>query len=97
MIVKKILLNYIMLSKEVKCAGISSIIAVLLNLILPYLVKGYATKEEIKPKNGTNTLSLKGQLMHMMVHHAQVPLSSSIIIFTITFLAIVIGYKLNLH
>lgn len=86
-----------MLSKEVKCAFISSVIAVLLNLILPYLVKGYATKEEIKPTRGAKTLSFKGQLMHMMVHHGQVPLSSSVIIFTITFLAVFLGYKLKLH
>lgn len=97
MIVNKMLYNIIMLSKEVKCAGISAIIAVLLNLILPYLVKGYATKEEVKPKNGAHTLPFKGQLMHMMVHHAQVPFSSSVIIFTITFLAIYTGYKLKLH
>ena len=96
MIVKKILLNYIMLSKEVKCAGISSIIAVLLNLILPYLVKGYATKEEIKPKNGANTLSLKGQLMHMMIHHAQVPLTSSLIIVLIVSLSITLGYRFKI-
>ena len=97
MIVNKILYNIIMLSKQVKCAGISAIIAVLLNLIIPYLVKGYATKEEVKPKNSADTLPFKGQIMHMMVHHAKVPLSSSVIIFTITFLAIYTGYKLKLH
>ena len=80
-------------TSEIKCAVYSAIVAVLLNLLLPYLVKGLATKEEVNPKNGADKLSFKEQLMHMMVHHSQVPLSSSVIIFSITFLSILISYK----
>jgi len=69
-----------------------TIFSVLLNLALPTLFYKLATKDEIKPPNGAKSLSLKGQLMHMFVHHAQVPLSSSIIVAIIasvsTFLAI---------
>ena len=69
-----------------------TIFSVLLNLALPTLFYKLATKNEIKPPNGAKSLSLKGQLMHMFVHHAQVPLSSSIIVGIIasvsTFLAI---------
>jgi hypothetical protein len=69
-----------------------TIFSVLLNLALPTLFYKLATKNEIKPPNGAKSLSLKGQLMHMFVHHAQVPLSSSIIVAIIasvsTFLAI---------
>lgn len=31
----------------------------------------------------------------MLVHHNQVPFSSSVIIFTITFISVVLGYKLQ--
>jgi hypothetical protein len=78
---------------EIKCAVYSAIVAVLLNLLLPYLAKGYATKEQVKPKNGANTLSFKSQIMHMLVHHSQVPLSSSLIVFLITLLSVLISYK----
>ena len=78
---------------EIKCAVYSALVAVLLNLLLPHLAKGYATKEEVKPKNGADKLSFKGQLMHMLVHHAQVPLSSSVLIFVISVLSVLISYK----
>ncbi len=78
-----------------KCALYASFVSVILNLILPMIVSKFATKEEIMPKNGAASLSFKGQLMHMLVHHNQVPLSSSVIIFTITFISVLIGYKLQ--
>ena len=69
-----------------------TLFSVLLNLALPTLFYKLATKDEIKPPHRAKSLSLKGQLMHMFVHHAQVPLSSSIIVAIIasvsTFLAI---------
>jgi|TARA_B110000967_G_scaffold171541_1_gene182087 hypothetical protein len=69
-----------------------TVFSVLLNLALPTFFYKLATKDEIKPPNGAKNLSLKGQLMHMFVHHAQVPLSSSIIVGIIasvsTFLAV---------
>ena len=69
-----------------------TVFSILLNLALPTFFYKLATKDEIKPPNGAKNLSLKGQLMHMFVHHAQVPLSSSIIVGIIasvsTFLAV---------
>ena len=56
------------------------IAAILINLIVPYVLKPFATPEEITPQQGAASLSFKSQLMHMFVHHAQVPFSSSIII-----------------
>tara|TARA_Y100001970_G_C13852102_1_gene659831 strand:+ start:457 stop:705 length:249 start_codon:yes stop_codon:yes gene_type:complete len=61
--------------------------AVVLNLVLPMILSPYATDEEVKPKNGAASLSLKGQFMHMMVHHNQVMFSSSLIVGLIVFLA----------
>ena len=73
----------------------SVLCAILLNLILPFVLEPFATKEEIKPPNGASNLSFKSQLMHMLVHHGQVPLTSSIIVALIVFLSITLGKKLE--
>ena len=64
------------------------IIAVILNLVLPLVASPFATSEEIKPPDGAGNLSFKSQIMHMLVHHNQVPLTSSIIIAAIVFISI---------
>ena len=68
-----------------------TIIVVLLNLILPLLAKPFATVEEVDPQRGAASLSLKGQIMHMLVHHAQVPFTSSLIVATL----IIVAYMLS--
>lgn len=72
----------------------SILVAVVINLVLPKIVMPFASQEEIKPSNGAENLSFKGQLMHMLVHHGQVPLTSSIIVAVIVFASITIGKKL---
>ena len=52
---------------------------------------GDATPEEIKPPLGANSLSMKSQFMHMMVHHNQVPFMSSIIVGLIVGLSVLIS------
>ncbi len=70
-------------------------IGVAINLVLPKLVKPFATPEEIKPPTGNaKDLNFKEQLVHMMVHHNQVPISSSIIVGTIIGLSIYLGKKI---
>lgn len=69
-------------------------IAVLLNFMLPMLLKSLATEEEIKPPNGAGSLDFKGQLMHMFVHHAQVPVSSSIIVGVIVIVSLLVDKML---
>ena len=66
------------------------IIGVILNLVLPLVLKPFATPNEIKPTNGAASLSYKGQFMHMMVHHNQVPFMSSLII------ALIVGLSVSL-
>ena len=63
------------------CMGI----AVLLNLILSHTANKYATEEQKQPPEGAENLDFNSQLMHMLVHHSQVPLSSSLIV------AVVVG------
>ena len=71
-------------------------VAVIINLVLPYMLKPFATKNEIKPPNGAHNLSFKEQLMHMFVHHAQVPLTSSIIVAIIVALSAYSSYKFEI-
>lgn len=77
------------------CIVNAVIIGVILNLVLPGLLKPFATSEEIKPPNGAASLPLKSQFMHMMVHHNQVPLMSSLIIALMVGLSVYGGYKLQ--
>lgn len=72
----------------------SILVAVVINLVLPKLVMPFASEEEIKPSNGVENLSFKEQIIHMLVHHGQVPLTSSIIIAVIIFISVTIGKKL---
>ena len=76
-----------------KCLQNAVLMGVILNLVLPYLLKPFASKEEIKPPNGAASLSLKGQFMHMMIHHNQVPFMSSVIIALIVGLSVYLGYN----
>jgi len=56
-------------------------IGVVLNILLSFAFSPFATKEEIKPPNGdASKLSFKSQIMHMLVHHKQVILTSSLIV-----------------
>ena len=76
-----------------KCLQNAVLMGVILNLVLPYLLKPFASQEEIKPPNGAASLSLKGQFMHMMIHHHQVPFMSSVIIALIVGLSVYLGYN----
>jgi len=68
--------------------------SVAINIVVPMILKPYASEDEIKPPNGASELDLKGQIMHMFVHHAQVPLSSSLIIIVIVSLAMYLSENL---
>ncbi len=57
----------------------SAAVAVVLNVVLSLALSPFATKEEIKPSNGAANLAFQSQVMHMLVHHKQVILSSSLI------------------
>ena len=67
------------------------LIAILLNIGLPILLSPLALQDEVKPPNGAAGLSFKGQIMHMMVHHKQVTVTSTFIVGLIVFLSIYIA------
>ena len=61
-----------------------------INLILPALVEPFATEDEVSPPDGAAALAIKGQLVHMLVHHNQVPFTSSVIVGAIVYLSVVL-------
>tara|TARA_Y100000591_G_C21767821_1_gene663842 strand:- start:1040 stop:1300 length:261 start_codon:yes stop_codon:yes gene_type:complete len=73
----------------------SVVIGIVVNLVLPFVLKPFATAEQIKPPNGAENLSFVDQLMHMFVHHAQVPLTSSIIVAVIVLVSVFFGMCLS--
>ncbi len=68
-------------------------VAIVLNIVLPFIATPFATPEEITPPQGAANLSFKSQLMHMLVHHAQVPLTSSLIVAVIAYLSMYIAHQ----
>ena len=54
----------------------------------------FASEQEVKLPNGAHNLPFKEQLMHMFVHHAQVPLTSSIIVAVIVILSVMGAQKI---
>jgi hypothetical protein len=81
---------------EYSCILNACFYSIILNLILPFIVKPFATPDEIKPPDGASNLSFKSQIMHMLVHHSQVPIASSIIIVLIVALSIKLGYMFKI-
>ena len=65
----------------------AAIIAIVLNLILPYTVAPFATEKEknacIKDKN----LSFKEKFVIMLLHHQYMPIMSSIIVAIVIFVS----------
>ena len=74
------------------CLILSSVlISVLINLILPQLVLPLANDKQISPPNGAKNLNFFDQLVHMLVHHAHVPVTSSVIVALIVALSVYLG------
>ena len=65
----------------------AAFIGVVLNTVLSFALSPFATDEEVKPPNGAGNLSFKSQIMHMLVHHKQVILTSSLIVALVSGLA----------
>tara|TARA_Y100000591_G_scaffold332494_1_gene370032 strand:- start:2184 stop:2432 length:249 start_codon:yes stop_codon:yes gene_type:complete len=80
--------------KAVKYSLYAALIGVVLNVVLSYILSPFATKEEIKPPNGAANLSFKEQIMHMLVHHKQVMITSSLIVALLVGLSTFFALKL---
>ena len=69
----------------------SVVIAVLINLLLPMIAKKYATPAQKNPPSGGKNLPFFDQIVHMLYHHSEVPVSSSLIVAVIVGLSVVLG------
>ena len=74
----------------------AAVVGVILNIVLALAASPFATKEEIMPPKGASSLNFKSQIMHMLVHHSQVPLTSSLIIVLIVSLSMILGYRFKI-
>jgi len=73
------------------------LVAVIINLVLPMIVKPFATSVQINPPKpgGAAALGFFDQIMHMLVHHSQVPFTSSLIVALITLLSVIGAFYLT--
>lgn len=83
------------MKREGSCILNAMLYAVILNLVLPIIVVPFATPEEIKPPSCPSKLPFKSQVMHMLVHHRQTPVASSVVVALIVGLAVYLGYLLK--
>ena len=83
-------MHQLKISLTIKILLVSLLVGVILNLVLPPFLNLFATSQQKNPPHGANKLSFGDQLMHMFVHHAKVPVSSSIIIFVIVGLSVLV-------
>ena len=83
------------MKREGDCILNAVFMSLVLNLVLSYGLSPLATEDEVTPPQGAKNLPLKSQFMHMLVHHKQVPLMSSLIVGLVTGLAVYLGYKLR--
>ena len=72
----------------------AALVGVVLNIILSFAANPFATKDEVMPPNGAASLSFKSQIMHMLVHHNQVLMTSSLIVALLVGLSVCIAQKL---
>jgi|TARA_B110000971_G_C19892338_1_gene445954 hypothetical protein len=80
------------MGSELYCILNAVIFSIIINITLPMLLSPYATIEEKMPPAGAASLTAKGQLMHMMVHHEQVLVTSSVLVGVIVGLSVYLGY-----
>ena len=81
----------IIMNKQCNLIVVAVIISLIINIVLPLIAKPLATQNQITPPNGAGNLPFFDQLIHMLVHHAQVPLTSSLIVAIIVALSVYIG------
>ena len=79
---------------RLKISDVDEIIGIVLNIVLSTIFFPLASKDEIKPPNGANNLPFKSQFIHMLVHHKQVLLTSSLIVGLLVGLSCFLSFKL---
>jgi len=83
-------------SEDSDCIVNAMICSIILNVVLSALATNIATPEEVTPPNGAENLPLKSQFIHMLVHHNQVLLVSSLLVAVVVGLSVYCGYQFKL-
>ena len=78
------------MKSEISCILNACIFAVLLNLIVPFVAKQFFTKEELN--SNKDVLPARKLVVHMLLHHLNNPLISSIAVVFFVSLSITLGY-----
>ena len=86
-------MNFNLMNHEVDCIRNAMIIAIFINVALSHLATNIATPEEVRPPNGADNLPFKSQFIHMLIHHNQVIIVSSLLVSLVVGLSIFIGYQ----
>jgi len=69
----------------------SVIVAILLNIILSLAISPFASAHEVNPPSGAENLPFFSQVMHMLVHHCQVLVASSLVVALVVGLSVYIA------
>ena len=81
-------------SESINISLAAAVIGTLINITLSCMTMPFATSAQISPPNGAANLNFFSQIMHLLVHHNQVLLTSSLIIFVIVFLSVNLALSL---
>ena len=74
---------------------LSAIIAVILNVTLAFSLSAIASEKQSKPPNGASELGYVDQFMHMLVHHKQTLLVSSVIVALVVALSVMTAFRIS--
>ena len=80
-----------MKDKQMKFLMCVVAVSVVLNIVLPMLAAQVASPEQVTPPNGAANLAFQDQVIHMLVHHSQVPVTSSLIVAAIVAISVCLG------
>ena len=72
----------------------SAFVAVVLNLLLPFILYPFATEKEKNACIKDEDLNIKERFMVMLLHHKNMPIMSSIIIALVITVSVLIGERI---
>tara|TARA_Y100000389_G_scaffold189391_1_gene213065 strand:- start:319 stop:591 length:273 start_codon:yes stop_codon:yes gene_type:complete len=80
---------------EYNCIINAMIVSVLLGFVVPRVLLMFTDPDKVKQPLQMDHLSEKDKLIHLMAHHIQLPLLTSVIIAIVVGLSVYLGYQLK--
>ena len=78
-------------NKQMKFLMCVVVVSIVLNIVLPMVASQVATEEQANPSVSPSELSLPDQVVHMLVHHSHVPVTSSVIVAAIVAISVCVA------